>query len=100
MLVRTVPTLSHVVRRCNISLTKHGCVTGIFANLFNVVANMYYIDWFGFPGASMATSTTRFVQCFLLAGYIVWRKPHKRYVAAQSVHTHSYFMSAFHVSMH
>ncbi|KAL2096120.1 hypothetical protein ACEWY4_008268 [Coilia grayii] len=47
-------------------------VTAVISLLINYTL-IYWLD-FGIPGCVAATSLTQFVNCFLLWGYIVWRK--------------------------
>jgi MATE family multidrug resistance protein len=53
-----------------------GVLIGIFANLFNVLANWLLISYFslGLQGAPWATSITRCIEFIMIVSYFYWKK--------------------------
>eukprot|EP00978_Attheya_sp_CCMP212_P021564 scaffold63114_cov60-Attheya_sp.AAC.3 len=53
-----------------------GVLIGIFANIFNVIANWLLISYFslGLQGAPWATSITRCIEFIMIVSYFYWKK--------------------------
>ncbi len=53
-----------------------GALIGLFANLFNVLANWFFISYLsmGLNGAPIATTMTRVMEFFMIVFYFYWKK--------------------------